>query len=472
LRSRKIKAPPAEVSIPLLFCAARSPLILMEMMMSQESSLRGNGYAISRDLSPKYAALESLKPLGRETRTHSPAQICKLQASLEEFGFVLPVVIDANGSVIAGWGLVLAARKLGLTEIPAVTLNNLGDAKLRALRLALNRLAEDSRWDRNAIALEFSDILAIDSTIDLEISGFEMGEIDVLLEGNGNDEEDDFAAIAGTSACASRSGDLWLLGNHRLFCGDALATESYQRLLGEERAEMIFADPPWNILIEGNVSGLGSIKHKNFAMAAGEMTAAEFESFLATSLGHAARYSEDGAIHFVCMHWTKLRELLNATTAIYSELKNVCVWNKSNAGMGSLYRSKHELIFVFKNGNCPHINNIGLGRHGRHRANVWDYPGQNAMDRSSKSKLALHPTAKPVALVMDAIRDCSNRSGIVLDPFGGIGTTLIAAEKVGRKARLIEIDPCYVDTTIKRWQRLTGRTALRADAKVFPGTPT
>jgi DNA modification methylase len=431
--------------------------------MADQPMLGGNGFAISRDLNPTLVALEALKPLGRETRKHPPAQTQKLQASIKEFGFVVPVVIDGAQRVVAGYGLVLAARKLGFKEVPAVTIVDLDEAKLRALRLALNRLGEDSHWDLDVVALEFSDVLKIDGEIDLQVSGFEMGEIDVLLDGNGNDEEDDFAD--GTSVCTSRSGDLWLLGNHRLFCGDALATESYQRLLGDERAEMIFADPPWNILIEGNVSGLGSIKHKNFAMAAGEMTAAEFESFLATSLGHAARYSEDGSIHFVCMHWTKLKELLNATTAMYSELKNVCVWNKNNAGMGSLYRSKHELVFVFKNGSCPHINNIGLGRHGRHRANVWDYPGQNAMDRSSKSKLALHPTAKPVALVMDAIRDCSNRSGIVLDPFGGIGTTLIAAEKAGRKARLIEIDPCYVDTTIKRWQRLPGRTALRADTQ-------
>jgi DNA modification methylase len=437
----------------------------METTMAGQSMPPGNGYAISRDLKPKYIALESLKPLGRETRKHSPGQIRKLQASLDEFGFVLPVVIDPNGGVIAGWGLVLASRKLGLKEIPAVTITAFGDAKLRALRLALNRLAEDSHWDGNAMALEFSDILALDSTIDLKISGFEMGEIDVLLNADSNDEEDAFPAEDDTSGCASRKGDLWLLGEHRVFCGDALATSSYQRLLGEGRAQMVFTDPPWNIPIEGHVSGLGAAKHKDFVMASGEMTAAEFEAFLAMSLGHAARCSEDGSIHFVCMHWTKLRELLNATGDIYAELKNLCIWNKSNAGMGSLYRSKHELIFVFKQGTDPHINNIGLGRHGRHRANVWDYPGQNAIHGTSKSKLALHPTAKPVALVMDAIRDCSNRCGIVLDPFGGIGSTLIAAEKAGRKARLIEINPRYVDTTIKRWQRLTGRAALKADTE-------
>jgi DNA modification methylase len=347
--------------------------------------------------------------------------------------------------------------------VPAVTITDLDDAKLRTLRLALNRLAEDSRWDRDEIALEFSDILAIDSAIDLEISGFEMGEIDTLLKGN--DEEDDCLDPDCSSPCVSKKGDLWLLDDHRLFCGDALAPDSFPMLLGEDRAQLVFTDPPWNIPIEGNVSGLGRVKHNDFAMASGEMTPVEFESFLATSLGHAAQYSQDGSIHFVCMHWTKLRELLNATTDTYSELKNLCVWNKSNSGMGSLYRSKHELVFVFKHGKSPHINNIELGRHGRHRANVWDYPSQNAFHGTRKSKLALHPTAKPVALVIDAIRDCSNRHGIVLDPFGGVGSTLIAAEKAGRRGRLIELDPHYVDATIKRWERMTGRTALRADTR-------
>jgi 16S rRNA G966 N2-methylase RsmD len=252
-----------------------------------------------------------------------------------------------------------------------------------------------------------------------------------------------------------------------ILCADALVSESFARLLEVERAQLVFVDPPWNIPIAGHVSGLGSIKHDDFAMACGEMSAAEFESFLRTSLGHDATYSDDGSIHFVCMHWAKIRELLAAAADLYSETKNLCVWSKSNAGMGSLYRSRHELIFVFKRGNGPHINNVELGRFGRNRSNVWDYPGQNVLNGTSKSKLSLHPTVKPVALVADAIRDCSHRNGIILDSFGGAGTTLIAAEKTGRRARLIEIDPRYVDVTIKRWQNVTGRTAVNADT----GTP-
>lgn len=438
--------------------------------MNRQSMPRGNGFAISRNLNPNLVRVESLKPLGRETRKHPPSQIRKLEASIEQFGFVIPVVIDVDGRVIAGWGLVVAAKKLGLTEVPAVTIADLDEAKLRMLRLALNRLSQDSSWNLDALKLEFSDILEISSETDLRISGFEMGEIDVAFEGSGNDEEDDLPVVDETSTPMTQFGDLWLLGEHRILCADALMRESYVRLLGDERAQMVFTDPPWNIPIAGHVSGLGAIKHDDFAMACGEMSATEFEAFLHTALGHAATYSDDGAIHFVCMHWSKIRELLGSTADLYSETKNLCVWSKTNAGMGSLYRSRHELVFVFKFGTAQHINNIALGRFGWNRSNVWEYDGQNVLNGTSKSKLSVHPTAKPVALVADAIRDCSHRNGIILDSFGGAGTTLIAAEKTGRRGRLIELDAGFVDVAIRRWQNVTGRTAVKADGNGLPTT--
>jgi DNA modification methylase len=422
----------------------------------------GNGFAVSRDLNPKLTDVSSLKPLGRETRKHPAAQVRKLQSSLEQFGVVLPVVVDAERRVVAGWGLVLAAKKMGLLQVPAVTIDDLGEAKLRLLRLALNRLGEESSWDFDALTLEFSDILEIDVYADLQISGFEMGEIDVAFARGAGDEEDDLQALDENATPVAKLGDLWLLGDHRILCGDALALESYKRLLGEELAQMVFADPPWNIPIAGNVSGLGTVKHDDFIMACGEMSATQFESFLRTALGNVAAHSVDGSIHYVCMGWSKMRELLAATDAIYSELKNLCVWCKPNGGMGSLYRSRHELVFVFKQGLAPHINNIELGRYGRNRSNLWDYPSQNVLNGTSKSKLALHPTPKPVGLVADAIRDCSHRNGIILDPFGGAGSTLIAAERTGRKARLIELEPRFVDAAIKRWQTVTGKTAVKA----------
>ena len=364
--------------------------------------------------------------------------------------------------MVAGWGLVLAARKMGLLQVPAVTIDDLDEAKLRLLRLALNRLGEELSWDFDTLTLEFADILEIDTDVDLQLSGFEMGEIDVAFARSAGDEEDDLQALEGIATPVTKLGDLWLLDNHRLLCGDALAPESYGRLLGEERAQMVFTDPPWNIAIAGNVSGLGAVKHEDFVMASGEMSATQFESFLRTSLGNSAAHSVDGSIHYVCMAWSKMRELLAATETIYSELKNLCVWCKPNGGMGSLYRSQHELFFVFKRGFAAHINNIELGRHGRNRSNLWTYPSQNVLNGTSKSKLVLHPTPKPVGLVADAIRDCSHRNGIILDPFGGAGSTLIAAERTGRRARLIELEPRFVDAAIRRWQAVTGKTAVNA----------
>lgn len=425
---------------------------------------RANGYAISRNLNPNLISIESCKPLGRETRKHSPQQLGKLAASLERFGFVLPILLDAKLRVVAGWGLVLAARKLGLSEVPAVCVTDLPESELRLLRLALNRISDDASWDREELPLEFAEILELAPQIDLEVSGFEMAEIDILLDGNGIDEEDDLPPVDAAVPPVTRVGDLWVLADHLVHCGDALHAEAYSRVLGTDKADMVFADPPYNVPIAGHASGLGTTKHADFAMASGELSSAEFQSFLRTSLGHAAGHSISGAIHFICMDWRHIRELFTVGVEVYGDnLLNLCVWNKTNAGMGSLYRSKHELISIFKVGKGPHINNIALGRYGRHRTNVWNYVSQNALNGTSKSKLALHPTVKPVAMIADAMRDCSNRGGRILDPFGGAGTTLIAAERTSRRARVIELDPKFVDIAIERWQRLTGGTAVHAE---------
>jgi DNA modification methylase len=438
--------------------------------MRKPPGLHQNGYAVSRDLTPVLVCTEKLKPLGRETRRHPRRQLDKLAASLAEYGFAVPIVVDVDSRVVAGWGLVLAARQLGLPQVPAVIITDLDEAKLRLLRVALNRLGEDSSWDDDNLKLEFSDILALDTNIDLQISGFEMGEIDVRLRASADEDEDEIPRVDQRSPAITKTGDVWVLDQHRIVCDDALKAETYTRLLGDELAQMIFTDPPWNVPIEGHVSGLGAVKHAEFAMASGEMSSAEFQTFLATTLGHAGLHAVDGSLHFVCLDWRHIKELLGATADLYTEMKNLCIWNKSNAGMGSLYRSKHELVFVFKKGKAPHINNIELGRFGRNRTNVWEYPGQNTLNNSAKGKLSLHPTCKPVGLVADAMRDCSNLNGIVLDPFGGAGTTLIAAERTGRRARLIEIEPRFVDCTVRRWQQLTGRTAVHAETGLPFGT--
>lgn len=426
----------------------------------QRQSVRGNGCPLRHDLTPRLVPITELKPLGHETRRHTKAQINKLAASLQEFGVVLPVIADRDCRIVAGAALIRAAQQLGLGEVPVVHLHDLNETQLRSLRLALNRLTEDAGWDEQALRLELSELSGLDPGIDLQITGFAMGQIDSLLAAPEMDE-DELPPLE-LRPQVTLPGDLWNLGEHRIVCADATDAETYQHLLQGELAHMVFADPPYNVPIDGHVSGRGKVTHPEFAMASGELSAAEFEAFLAKALVQLAAFTHPGSLHFLCMDWRGMKFLLAAAEPIYSELINLCVWNKANAGMGSLYRSKHELVFVFKNGQAPHINNVQLGKHGRNRANVWDYASQNTWANSAKSKLSLHPTVKPVALIADAIRDCSNEHDIILDPFGGAGTTVIAAERTRRRARLSEIDPSYVDITIRRGQHVTGRSAIHA----------
>jgi DNA modification methylase len=417
---------------------------------------------ILRSLNCKLAAVADLKPLGRQTRKHPASQISKIAASLREFGQVLPILTDPNNCVVEGEALVAAARQLGLVEIQAVCVSDLSQAQLRRLRLALNKLPEYATWDLEALKLELSQIVESEPHINLENTGFEVAEIDSILDDGGVGEEDELPDVDEQARPITQVGDQWNLGDHIIRCDDALKFESFAHLLGPEQAGLVFTDPPYNVSIAGNVTRSRFAKRHDFAMAKGELTAPQYQALLQTASSHCARFSKNGSIHFVCIDWRHLRELLAAGAIVYTELKNIVVWAKTNAGMGSLYRSQHELIAVYKSGTAPHINNIELGRHGRNRSNVWHYAGQSTLNGTRKSKLLLHPTVKPVALVADAIRDCSNRGDIILDPFGGAGTTIIAAEKTGRRARLIELNPVYVDVTIQRWQRLTGRAVYHS----------
>ena len=326
-------------------------------------------------------------------------------------------------------------------------------------------MAEKAGWDREILAIELQAL--IDLNFEVELTGFETAEIDILLDeareaGNSASGPEDAVPPYAAGAAVSRLGDLWLLGQHRLLCGDAREQTAYEALLDGAKAQFVFTDPPYNVEIDGHVCGLGRIRHGNFAMGCGEMSEAEFTTFLATVFERLAANSTDGSIHQICMDWRHLAEMSAAGRKVYSELKNLCVWNKTNAGMGTFYRSKHELVFIWKNGSAPHINTFELGQHGRSRSNVWDYAGVNVPRSGRLEELAMHPTVKPVALVADAIKDCSHRNGLVLDPFAGSGTVLIAAERTGRKARALEIDPAYVDVAVRRWQTYTGKRALLA----------
>lgn len=410
--------------------------------------------------------IDRLLPNPRNPRLHSRKHIRQIGASILAFGFLVPILIDLKMRVLAGHGRLEAAKELGWSEVPTLCVDHLTDEQAAAFTIADNRLTEIAVWDEKLLAEQLKFLCSVDLDFDIETIGFDTPEIDLMiagLDGAPSDKEDPADSIepSDQGPAVSESGNLWVMGRHRIFCGNALEAASYSRLMDGKLAGLVFTDPPYNVRIHGHASGLGPVRHRDFAMATGEMTDEEFTRFLARFGALVVKHSRDGSIHFICMDWRHVGEVLAATRKVYSELKNICVWVKHNAGMGSLYRSQHELVFVFKNGKAAHRNNVELGKHGRHRSNVWSYRGANDFGRGTDEGdlLSLHPTVKPVALIQDAILDCSARDDIVLDPFLGIGSTCIAAERAGRSCYGIEIDPSYVDTIIRRWQRFTGDDA-------------
>ena len=433
--------------------------------MDRQSPTEKSNELANLELYVRYQNVEALKPYGGNARTHSDKQISQIAASIGKFGFNNPVLVDADNRIVAGHGRVEAAKRLGLANVPTIRLDHLSDAERRAYVIADNRLAELAGWDREILRIELQGLADLDLGFDLEITGFDTSELDLLLDDQGPAEPDPADAIppADPGPSITRPGDLWLMGDHLLLCGDARDASTIQRVMAGETARMVFTDPPYNVKIDGHVGGAGKVKHREFAMATGEMSQDQFTGFLTEVLGHMAGASCDGAIHFVCMDWRHMAELLAAGNAVYDEFKNLIVWAKTNGGMGTFYRSRHELIFIFKKGRAAHTNTFGLGETGRYRTNVWEYPGINTFRKGRDDELAMHPTVKPVALVADAIKDVSRRGDIVLDAFGGSGTTLIAAEKSGRRARLLELDPIYCDVICRRYQAYTGEPALRAE---------
>jgi len=414
-------------------------------------------------------AVSELIVNGRNARTHSPRQISKIAASITKFGFLVPILIDEYGLVIAGHGRLEAARQLDMKEVPVILATHLTETQKRAYALADNKLASLAGWDLEILAGELTALSDIELNFDVALTGFDTVEIDQLTSGTASHKAKTKPEVVPSpnrdQPAVTQPGDLWILGPHRVLCGDATQPESYERLMGKDLAQVVFTDPPYNVPIDGHVSGLGAAQHAEFPMASGEMTPAVFTEFLRRVMNNITARSIDGAIQYVCMDWRHTTELLTAATGLV-EQKNLCVWVKPNAGMGTFYRSQHELIFVFKNGTAPHINNFGLGDTGRYRTTVWEYPCTKREKRDPDHGIEMHPTVKPVALVMDALMDCSHRNGIVLDPFGGSGTTLIAAHRTGRCGRILELDPYYVDLIVRRWQKETGKSAYLADGHV------
>ncbi|MEO0398436.1 MAG: DNA methyltransferase [Pseudomonadota bacterium] len=410
-------------------------------------------------------SIEHLLAYSANARTHSKSQIKKIAESITEFGFTSPVLVDKKSTVIAGHGRLEAAKLLDIKKVPTICLDDLTSEQVRAYRIADNRLAELAEWDSALLSIEFQQLDALELDFDLSVTGFDTPEIDLLIGGDdeGRLEEDDDVHPPADGPSTTRIGDLWRIGEHRLICGDATDRRTYERLLDGATAQMVFTDPPYNVPVDGHVSGKGKHKHREFAMASGEMSETAFTTFLTNVFFHLAAASDDGAVHFICMDWRHMAEVLAAGRDAYTDLKNLCVWAKTNGGMGSLYRSQHELIFVFKSGDGPHINNVELGRYGRNRTNIWTYPGANSFGKTRDADLALHPTVKPVSLVADAILDCSNRKGVILDAFAGSGTTLLAAHQTGRRGYGVELDPLYCDVILRRLQTAAGTDAVNME---------
>jgi len=408
-----------------------------------------------RHLRIEHLAIAALRRYANNPRTHSDTQIRQIADSIKTFGWTNPILVDDENGVIAGHGRLEAAKQLGLDTVPAVRLSGMTDAQKRAYVIADNKLAENAGWDDDLLRLELGALIELDLEFDIGVIGFETGEIDALFSITEPQPERDVVDEPEPGPAVSRTGDVWILGRHRLVCGDALDADSYTAALTDGKADAVFTDPPYNVPVDGHVCGLGAVKHAEFAMASGEMSEAEFATFLASVCERLVAASQSGSIHFICMDWRHIEALLSAGRRHYAELKNLCVWSKETGGMGSLYRSQHELVAVFKAGKAKHVNNVKLGKHGRNRTNVWAYPGV----LSRRADLKLHPTVKPIALVADAIRDVTRHGDLVLDPFGGSGTTLLAAEETGRLAALIEIDPSYVDLIVRRFEEATGQQA-------------
>ncbi len=405
------------------------------------------------ELTLQYRSLDKLTPCPTNARMHSVRQVAQIAKSIEATAFANPILIDEEGVIIAGHGRLLAAKKLKLTEAPVVILPGLTEAQKRLLRVADNKIALSSSWDVDLLKVELQEIIV--SGLDIEITGFEIGEVDVFLSEQEDPAEDVIPPTV--EDAVTQPGDIWLLGKHRLGCGDIRQQDALGALMAGAEADAAFLDPPYNVPIDGYATGRGQFRHREFEVASGEMSKSEFEAFLADCPGRCASVSRQGAIHFICMDHHHAGELIAAADEAYTLRLNICVWSKNNAGLGKLYRSQHELIFVCRVGEAQHRNNVQLGKHGRYRTNIWEYPSVNGFSGTRKHDLALHPTVKPVAMVADAIQDVTKPGDIVLDTFMGSGTTLIAAERTGRVCYGLELDPHYVDVALDRWAALTGQ---------------
>lgn len=408
----------------------------------------------------------SLVAARRNARTHSERQLDALAASLRQFGMIAPIIVDADNRIVAGHGRLEAATRLGLASVPVLRAAHLSEDQLRLYAIADNRIAEQADWDRDLLAVEFRELEVALPEISLSITGFELPEIEVMtsaIDRTSWSDLDQVAEDGAGSTPACRPGDLWLFDDrHRLLCGDSTDAAVVSTLLDGDRVAVVATDPPYNLPASA-YSGNGRRKHDSFGMAAGELSREGFTDFLSRSVSGVLPHMVPGALAYIFMDWKHVREVSAAADANGLELLNICVWDKGKGGMGSFYRSAHELVFVFRNGDAGHNNRIELGKHGRDRTNLWRYEGLNRFGKGRDRAFAMHATVKPVQMICDLLLDCTEKCEIVFDGFGGSGTTLIAAEKMERRARLIELDPAYCDTIIERYRSAFGAEAVHSE---------
>jgi DNA modification methylase len=402
-----------------------------------------------------------LRSTPNKTRKLDPAHVREIATAIATFGFSAPVLIGNGSTIIDGEARVEAARQLGLDRVPCIQVGHLTEMDQRTLRLAINRLGEKGEWDLDVLQIEFKEMLDFDAPI--EVTGFTLDEIDQILLGEEAQgvETEPLAPEANTAAVA-RPGDVFVLGPHRIICGDATNPDVLAELMGREArgtARLVLTDEPYNVPIAGHVSGGG---HREFAMASGEMTNPEFLAFNEAWMAAVLPYLREGGVFGTFIDWRGNPIVHAAATRLSLTPLNLIVWAKTNGGMGSLYRSQHELLPLFKKGSVPHVNNIALGKRGRWRSNLWTYPGASSLGSDARRGLQDHPTVKPTAMLEDALLDLTNRGELVVDPFLGSGSTLIAAHMTGRVCRGVELDPLYADVIVRRFEAMTGETSLLA----------
>ena len=401
--------------------------------------------------------VHALKLHARRLRKSDPAHVREVANSISTLGFNVPLLVGKDNVVIDGDSRLEAAKRLGLSSVPCIPVHHLDETEQRLLRLAVNRLGEKGTWDLDELEAEFRELVIADAPI--EISGFGLDEVDQLIdEGEAEPEDLDLAPSQGPAT--AQPGDVFRLGAHRLICGDATDPAIVERLMGEDVARLVLTDEPFTVPIEGHVSRGG---HQDLAMASGEMTDARFLEFNRKWMDAVLPYLVDGGILGTFIDWRGLPAAHATATALGLRPLSLVVWAKTSAGQGSLYRSQHELLPLFKKGEAAHVSNIARGKRGRHRSNLWIYPGVSSRRSDGRKGLQHYPTVKPTAMLEDALIDLTNRGDIVLDPFLGSGSTLMAAEKTGRICHGIELDPLYVDVIIRRYEVATRKSALLAD---------